>query len=385
MTNLEQTIEKSFLGRFKDYFGRIRNSAVSKIVVYSLAGVLSAGLGYGCGTTVFAYKVPSNIPYLGTNYKMITPELAQKEKLPLEKGALIYETPDNPGVTPHSPADYAGLRTGDIIIELDGEKITQNNVLGDVIKKHSVADTITLKVLRGEKEIEVKAILERRQYQEEIEFCRKHSEIPPHYVKELGLHSSQIKNFGYRVLDHTTFNNCITGLIREADTISCTDESEAKDAGYSTIPMVCKSATTFDSANESGEIIVPWSGHTHPIFHKFYYYVPDDETSLNAVRDCIKFAQTEHKTTVSTGSGHVSPYYKYVGQDVTTQEHEQTSVKKAIDEEQFKVCLGSIKGSHWFSSVDIHREYCEMDRFVMGKFGRDLSKFKLLQSTNINR
>lgn len=50
MQTLEQKVEKSFLGKVKDNLGRIRSSTVGKIAVYSLVGVLSAGLGYGCGS-----------------------------------------------------------------------------------------------------------------------------------------------------------------------------------------------------------------------------------------------------------------------------------------------------------------------------------------------
>ncbi len=48
MANLEQTVENSFLNKVRNSLSRIRHSVAGKIAVYSLAGVLSAGLGYGC-------------------------------------------------------------------------------------------------------------------------------------------------------------------------------------------------------------------------------------------------------------------------------------------------------------------------------------------------
>ncbi len=52
MTNLEQTVEKSFLGK-------VRNNAAGKVALYTLAGALGGGLGYGCGEDEFSQ--PKNI------------------------------------------------------------------------------------------------------------------------------------------------------------------------------------------------------------------------------------------------------------------------------------------------------------------------------------
>ncbi len=49
MTNLEQTVETSFLNKVKTSLNRVRQSTFNKIAVYSLVGVLGVGLGYGCG------------------------------------------------------------------------------------------------------------------------------------------------------------------------------------------------------------------------------------------------------------------------------------------------------------------------------------------------
>jgi len=61
-----------------------------------------------------------------------------------------------------SPAEKAGIKAEDIIIEVNGEKITQNKSLNSLLQKYSVGDTITLKVVRGGKEMEIKAVLEER-------------------------------------------------------------------------------------------------------------------------------------------------------------------------------------------------------------------------------
>jgi len=101
-------------------------------------------------------------PYLGVRYLVIDSDLAKKEKLPVDVGVLVRGSSDNSAVLKDSPAEKAGIKAEDIIIEVNGEKITQNKSLNSLLQKYSVGDTITLKVLRDGKEIEIKAVLEER-------------------------------------------------------------------------------------------------------------------------------------------------------------------------------------------------------------------------------
>lgn len=103
-------------------------------------------------------------PYLGVRYLIITPESAKKEKLPVENGVLVRGDKDGPAVMPNSPASKAGIQAEDIIVEIDGNKITQENSLALLIKKYNVGDMITLKILRNGKTLELKATLEERNF-----------------------------------------------------------------------------------------------------------------------------------------------------------------------------------------------------------------------------
>ncbi|MEW6610140.1 MAG: trypsin-like peptidase domain-containing protein [Patescibacteria group bacterium] len=99
-------------------------------------------------------------PYLGIRYIMINEEIAKANQLPVSDGALITrgEQRTDLAVMPGSPADKAGLVENDIITELGGQKVDQNNSLARLIAQHAPGETVTLKVLhRGEeKEIRVK-------------------------------------------------------------------------------------------------------------------------------------------------------------------------------------------------------------------------------------
>jgi len=101
-------------------------------------------------------------PYLGVKYFEITPTLAKKYNLPVEYGAIIK---GNGGIldfsiVPGSPADKAGLVDGDIVLEVEGQKIDEDHPLINLIQQHQVGDEIKLKVLSKGQEKEVKVKLE---------------------------------------------------------------------------------------------------------------------------------------------------------------------------------------------------------------------------------
>ncbi|MDO8505155.1 MAG: trypsin-like peptidase domain-containing protein [bacterium] len=101
-------------------------------------------------------------PWLGVRYILITAELKKENNLPVDYGAIIArgERPVELAVSPGSPADKAGLRENDILLEIDKIKITESSPLAPVIQKHKVGDSVTLKVLSQGKEREVKIVLE---------------------------------------------------------------------------------------------------------------------------------------------------------------------------------------------------------------------------------
>lgn len=101
-------------------------------------------------------------PFLGVRYVIVNPALQEERKLPVAHGALLQSSQSEPAVLPHSPAASAGLKEGDIILEFDGVKITQDNTLGDLISQKRVGQKVKLKVLREGKTLEIEAILEER-------------------------------------------------------------------------------------------------------------------------------------------------------------------------------------------------------------------------------
>jgi len=100
-------------------------------------------------------------PFLGVRYILITPEIQEEDGLSVGYGALIIEG-ENPGeiaIVPDSSAEKAGLQEGDIILEMNQEKVTSQNSLAKIIKKYNPEDKISLKILRDDEEKIIDVVL----------------------------------------------------------------------------------------------------------------------------------------------------------------------------------------------------------------------------------
>ncbi|TSA44534.1 PDZ domain-containing protein [bacterium] len=102
------------------------------------------------------------ISYLGVRYTLITADMAKQQKLSVDYGALVRGNNDGPAVIKDSPAAKAGVQAEDIILEVNGVKVDENNSLGNLIQRYNIGDTITLKVQRGDKTIDIPVVLTER-------------------------------------------------------------------------------------------------------------------------------------------------------------------------------------------------------------------------------
>ncbi len=101
-------------------------------------------------------------PYIGIRYVIINPAIQESQKLPVDYGALLRSLGGENAVLAGSPAEGAGLKEGDIILSIDGVKITQDNTPGDLISRKRIGDTIQVRVLRAGKELTLPVILGER-------------------------------------------------------------------------------------------------------------------------------------------------------------------------------------------------------------------------------
>jgi S1-C subfamily serine protease len=110
--------------------------------------------------------------FLGVTSRALYPQLADRLGLGVRDGALIVE------VQGDSPADDAGLKAGDekidfqgeqnipkggdVIVAVDGHKLSRSDDLADVISSKSAGDEVTLQVVRGNDRRTVKVRLGKR-------------------------------------------------------------------------------------------------------------------------------------------------------------------------------------------------------------------------------
>lgn len=91
--------------------------------------------------------------YLGVMLQDIDRNLADAYKLPKPEGALITE------VAPNSPADKAGLKSGDVILKLNDSPILRTSELLYALNRTAPNQTIDLEVLRDDQRRKISAIL----------------------------------------------------------------------------------------------------------------------------------------------------------------------------------------------------------------------------------
>ncbi len=108
-----------------------------------------------------SYKKHGKIiqPYIGVRFQPITKAVAKSLELPVEKGALVIGTQNNPAVVAGGPADKAGLKDGDIITKINNDEITEANPLVRLIRKYNPGDKITMSVLRGDATVNIEVTL----------------------------------------------------------------------------------------------------------------------------------------------------------------------------------------------------------------------------------
>ena len=110
--------------------------------------------------------------WLGVRIQEVTKEIADVEKLKKPEGALVAS------VGQGSPAEKAGIKAGDIILEFDGKKINTMKKLPNVVASTEVGKSVELKIWRNKKLISKRLTLGRLETSDEFK------ETKPKIVKK---------------------------------------------------------------------------------------------------------------------------------------------------------------------------------------------------------
>ena len=129
----------------------------------------SIGIGFAIPANAASSVIDQLIDYgetrrgwLGVRIQEVTKEIAEVEKLKKPAGALVASVGEN------SPADKAGIKAADIILEFDGKKIDTMRTLPKVVANTKVGKSVQLKIWRNKKLITKRLTLGRLESSEEF-------------------------------------------------------------------------------------------------------------------------------------------------------------------------------------------------------------------------
>jgi serine protease Do len=83
--------------------------------------------------------------WLGVSIQEVTPNLAKQFGLPDTKGVLVSE------VLPDSPAAAAGVKSGDVILNIEGKAVDSPSLLRNLVAQTPVGKSAKVEILRDKK------------------------------------------------------------------------------------------------------------------------------------------------------------------------------------------------------------------------------------------
>jgi len=126
--------------------------------------------------------------WLGVSIQRVTPEIAESLGIDQSRGALVTTVMEN------SPAAEAGVKTGDVIVEYNGNKITESDQLPILVARTEIGKTVKMTVLRDKKEIPINVKIAELKEQEVVASAPKEDKlgltvqnITPQLAESLGL------------------------------------------------------------------------------------------------------------------------------------------------------------------------------------------------------
>ena len=143
--------------------------------------------------------------WLGVRIQDVTKEIADVEKLDEPRGALVAS------VAPNSPSEKAGVKSGDIILEFNGERIQQMKELPIIVARTEVGKKVKVKIWRNKKEIIKTITLGRLETSEDFKITEKKEEtIQETLIKSLKI---KVKKLSDQDIKNRNLPNQTTGLI----------------------------------------------------------------------------------------------------------------------------------------------------------------------------
>jgi S1-C subfamily serine protease len=123
----------------------------------------ASGIGFSIPSTRVEFIVPqliqsgkvtdSGLGYLGIEGTTVTPKIAAQNQFPVNEGVLVVK------VVSGGPADQAGLKVGQIIVQIDNTKVSDISELNNYVLSKTPGTQVTLQVYQGNQKQTVKVML----------------------------------------------------------------------------------------------------------------------------------------------------------------------------------------------------------------------------------
>jgi serine protease Do len=131
----------------------INNMIITDTGSFEGAGfAIPSGIARSIATQLIAHGSVEH-GYLGIGMNDVTPDNAHFFNLPDASGAIVAQ------VTPDSPASRAGLQTGDVIAQLNGNKVQNGNDLQVTVSELAPGAKLDLGIIRNGKPMTIDATL----------------------------------------------------------------------------------------------------------------------------------------------------------------------------------------------------------------------------------
>lgn len=196
-----------------------------------LIGMNTAILSRNGGNQGIGFAVPTNLArwvmeslvntgrvergFLGVNIQDMTPQLAEQFKMDRAKGALVS------GVSPDSPADKAGVKSGDVITDFNGKPVNDSRHLKLQVGSTAPGAAVPMNVLRDGKTVNLTVTVK------ELPGDKLADATPAADKAEDALHGVGVADLDQATRDQLKVPSQIKGAV----IVSLDEDSVAYDAG----------------------------------------------------------------------------------------------------------------------------------------------------------
>ena len=91
--------------------------------------------------------------YIGLSMQTVTPRVAKRNDLSVDYGAYVA------GLLDDSPAEDAGIKKGDVIVSIGGERVVSADAAIIAVRSHKIGETVPVEIMRGEDRLTINVTL----------------------------------------------------------------------------------------------------------------------------------------------------------------------------------------------------------------------------------